>query len=92
MCDFCENIYTENKTEILLREASMGEWIEKDNTGFNLVSNTGDPYVTGYIMGVKFCPYCGKALNESSVNADIRFNNKIKENRLLNSGRIREEK
>ena len=40
-------------------------------------------------MGVKFCPFCGKALNEESVNADIRFNNKIKENRLLNSGRMK---
>ena len=40
MCDFCKNIYTEKQTELLLREESMSDWIEKDSTGFNLVSDT----------------------------------------------------
>ncbi len=70
-CNFCSTIYPDKDTNNILfgRGKYFGiyldEFITVDNEGKYCINiNPGDPYETGYLDDVKFCPYCGRRLAE----------------------------
>lgn len=72
MCKFCDTVYTEAQENDIIKgivrnkEGNLvEEFISKSNDpqiGYSIVINTGDPYETGYLFDIKFCPYCGRRL------------------------------
>lgn len=59
-CDFCKRI---------LSDSEVG-WIDKniitydrEYNRFAIQTAAGDPYDTGILDDVKFCPYCGEQLH-----------------------------
>jgi hypothetical protein len=76
MCDFCENIYPEDDTRDIIfgrgkykNICQGGSFITPDNFiivdkdgELDIVVTPSDPYVSGMVCDIKFCPYCGQKL------------------------------
>lgn len=55
-CDFCSNFSLKNHEN----------HIEKDEDGcFNIWADTGDPWEWGIVEKIKYCPYCGRLLEDN---------------------------
>lgn len=69
MCKFCETIYpVEDTSDIAFQRGKYKDFKEdnyiyadKDGT-FNIEAQTGDPYESGIVENIKYCPYCGRKL------------------------------
>jgi len=68
-CDFCETIYPDDDTkDIVFRKGKYSNFdkysfITIDDRGkYHVNVIPGDPYETGYLCDIKFCPYCGRKL------------------------------
>lgn len=71
-CDFCSMIYPDNDTlNIFFRRGKYSDihvdsMITIDDEGkYHVNIDPGDPYELGYLVDIKFCPYCGRKLPES---------------------------
>ena len=71
-CDFCSTIYPDADTKnIVFRsgkyfDVAIDSFITIDNEGkYHVNIDPGDPYELGYLVDIKFCPYCGRKLSES---------------------------
>lgn len=69
MCEFCKRI---------LDDAEVG-WVDNNIITydrkfdqFDIQTAAGDPYDTGILQDVKFCPYCGEKLKYSKGENDGR--------------------
>ena len=59
MCDFCNHIVEDSEVgwiddNIITYDRKFDE--------FSIQTAAGDPYDTGILQDVKFCPYCGEKL------------------------------
>lgn len=59
MCSFCEKIYPLSKGS--LPDENLIAYDEVLDQ-FDIWVATADPYDTGILQDVKFCPYCGEKL------------------------------
>lgn len=71
-CDFCSTIYPDaDTTDIVFRRGKYSgvrveSFITIDDEGkYHVNIDPGDPYELGYLVDIKFCPYCGRKLTES---------------------------
>ena len=62
MCEFCEDITT-NNDEYMKKRYAGGDFICKDENGFGILIDTGDSGCLGYIK-INYCPMCGRKLVE----------------------------
>ena len=60
MCEFCEDITT-NNDEYMKKRYAGGDFICKDENGFGVLIDTGDSGCLGYIK-INYCPMCGRKL------------------------------
>ena len=59
MCNFCEKIYPLSKGGLPDKNLiAYDETLDR----FDIWTATADPYDSGIIEDVKYCPYCGKEL------------------------------
>lgn len=70
-CNFCSTIYPDEDTQDILFAKGkysgvyIDEFITIDNEGKYCINiDPGDPYETGYLDDINFCPYCGRKLEE----------------------------
>jgi hypothetical protein len=71
-CNFCSTIYPEDDIKnIVFRKGKysgvhIDNFITIDNEGkYHVNIVPGDPYELGCLCDIKFCPYCGRKLEES---------------------------
>ena len=71
-CDFCKTIYPDADTrDIIFRRGKYSNFnkdsfITIDDEGkYHINIDPGDPYETGYLCDIRFCPYCGRKFVES---------------------------
>lgn len=62
MCYFCERILKESSIDWI--DENLISYDEKSNE-FNIQTASADPYDSGLLQNVKFCPYCGEKLKTS---------------------------
>ena len=66
MCEFCENVVTnDNWFDARLKG---GDFIYRDNDGYGILIDTGDSGCLGNINNVNYCPMCGRDLRGKSEN------------------------
>lgn len=59
MCDFCRRIFDDS--EVGWVDNNLITYDRKFDQ-FDIQTVAGDPYDTGILSDVKFCPYCGEKL------------------------------
>lgn len=59
MCKFCEKIYPLHEGGI--PDENVITYDDRYDQ-FDIWSDTGDPYDSGVLEDVKYCPYCGRKL------------------------------
>ena len=67
-CDFCNTIYNANKLKKQYwsdREVCNCITKDKDDEKYYLWNECMDDYYTGNIMEIKYCPVCGRKLNNA---------------------------
>ena len=71
-CDFCSTIYPDADTKNIVfgrgkySDVHVESFITIDDEGkYHVNIDPGDPYELGYLVDIKFCPYCGRKLSES---------------------------
>lgn len=73
MCNFCEKIYPDEDTKDIVFGRGKYSNINSDDRPFITIDeegcyhinvNPGDPYEIGIIVNIKYCPYCGKAIED----------------------------
>lgn len=63
MCKFCENIsYTDD--DYFNAIVKGGDFIYGDHDEYGIFINTGDSGCPGSLQPVRFCPMCGRELND----------------------------
>lgn len=67
MCSFCEKIYPLSKGG--LPDENLITYDEVLDQ-FDIWAAAGDPYDTGVLQDVKFCPYCGEKLIWKGENGE----------------------
>lgn len=67
MCDFCKNIaYTD--ADFVQARLKNGDFIYNDENGYGILIDTGDSGCLGSLQGIRFCPMCGRKLNDEVKN------------------------
>lgn len=56
-CNFCKYIYD------ISEYFDDKNCIVKDENQYDIYAVAGDPYDSGWIEDIKFCPYCGRKLS-----------------------------
>ena len=65
MCYFCDLLYFEDQADKKLHLAGTADLVYFDNDGeLNIQVDTGDPYESGILSNITYCPYCGRNLKE----------------------------
>lgn len=65
MCEFCKDIaYTD--ADFVQAMFKGGDFIYNDKNWYGILIDTGDSGCLGSLQGIKFCPMCGRKLNEVS--------------------------
>lgn len=67
-CDFCNTIYNTSKLKKQYwadREVCNCITKDKDDEEYYLWNECEDEYYTGNIMEIKYCPVCGRKLNNA---------------------------
>lgn len=69
MCKFCETIYpVEDTSDIAFRSGKYKDFQEEnyiftdEDGAFCIEAQAGDPYESGIVENIKYCPYCGRKL------------------------------
>lgn len=63
MCEFCENIaYTDDEYSNAIVKGE--DFIYVDNDEYGIFIYTGDSGCPGSLQPVRFCPMCGRKLND----------------------------
>lgn len=73
MCSFCSNIPDDSSVGWMGDERVKNNLITYDTElkKFYIQVASGDPYETGILEDVKFCPYCGEKLSwKGDLNND----------------------
>lgn len=65
MCYFCDLLYFEDQADDKLLNGGAADLVYFDNDGeLNIQVDTGDPYESGILSNITYCPYCGRNLKE----------------------------
>ena len=79
MCDFCKTIYPdEDFADIAFRTGKYSKYhhnnssvnldafitVDEDNDYHICTVPEDDPYETGWVLRIIFCPYCGRKLKD----------------------------
>ena len=64
MCDFCEKIYSNKDAYDYVKNTVYPPYvvIGENNGKYTLWNSCDDPYYSGVIMDINFCPVCGRQL------------------------------
>ena len=65
MCYFCDLLYSEKQANDKLSTNGIADLVYFDNDGeLNIQVDTGDPWESGILSNITYCPYCGRNLKE----------------------------
>lgn len=65
MCKFCDQLYSKEQADDRLHNIGAADLVYYDKDGeLNIQVDTGDPYESGILSDITFCPYCGRNLKE----------------------------
>lgn len=65
MCKFCDSLYSEKQASNKLHNEGDADLVYFDDDGeINIQVDTGDPWDSGILSGITYCPFCGKNLKE----------------------------
>ena len=66
MCKFCDLLYSEDQAYDKLHQEGAADLVYFDDDGeLNVQVDTGtDPYESGILSNITYCPYCGRNLKE----------------------------
>lgn len=65
MCKFCDLLYSEKQANNKLHNEGDADLVYFDDEGeLNIQVDTGDPWDSGILSGITYCPFCGKNLKE----------------------------
>ncbi len=65
MCTFCDLLYSSKQADNKLYMEGAADLVYYDEQGeLNIQVDTGDPYESGILNDIAFCPYCGRNLKE----------------------------
>ena len=65
MCKFCDTLYSAKQADNKLFQEGAADLVYFDDYGeLNIQVDTGDPYESGILSNITFCPYCGRNLKE----------------------------
>lgn len=65
MCKFCDLLYSEDQADYKLHQEGGADLVYYDKYGeLNIQVDTGDPYESGILSNITYCPFCGRNLKE----------------------------
>ena len=65
MCKFCDLLYSEKQADNKLHNEGAADLVYFDDDGeLNIQVDTGDPWESGILSNITFCPFCGRNLKE----------------------------
>ena len=65
MCKFCDVLYSEKQADKKLYNEGAADLVFFGDDGeLNIQVDTGDPYESGILSNITFCPFCGRNLKE----------------------------
>lgn len=65
MCKFCDLLYSEKQADNKRHQEWAADLVYYDNDGeLNIQVDTGDPWETGILRHITYCPFCGRNLKE----------------------------
>ena len=80
MCKFCDLLYFDDQASGKLFNEGAADLVYFDNNGeLNIQVDTGDPYESGILSNITYCPYCGRNLKElygPFINGVLKENKK----------------